>query len=87
MSEQIAVQTKIRSEFQILQSKNPAFSMRAFAKKLHVSPSALCEIMGGKRNISKKMALRILDRMQLQPDEVEMLLSQFDAAKKETVEA
>lgn len=82
MQEQIAIQTKIRSEFEILQRKNPAYSMRAFAKKLQLSPSALSEIISGKRKISKKMALRILDRMQAEPTEVEKIISQFSATKK-----
>ena len=86
MNEQIAIQTKIRSEFEILQRKNPAFSMRAFAKKLQLSPSALSEIIGGKRKISKKMALRILDRMQVEPTEIESLVSQFGPPKKGVVE-
>lgn len=78
MNEQIAIQTKIRSEFEALQLKNPAFSMRAFAKRLQLSPSALSEILGGKRKISKKMAERILERMCLDPKELETILATFE---------
>lgn len=78
MNEQIAIQTKIRSEFEGLQRRNPAFSMRAFAKKLQLSPSALSEIIGGKRKVSKKMAERILTRMCLDPKEQEAILSTFE---------
>ena len=78
MTEQLAIQDKIRSHFATLQRKNPAFSLRAFALKLDISPSALSEIMSGKRKVSKKMAVKILDRMYLDPKEVEAIKLLFD---------
>ncbi|MFZ3230908.1 MAG: TIGR02147 family protein [Pseudobdellovibrio sp.] len=78
MNEQIVIQTKIRSEFEILQQRNPAFSLRAFAKKLQLSPSALSEIISGKRKISKKMAQRLVERMCLNPIESESILGFFN---------
>lgn len=79
MTEQLAIQDKIRSQFARLQSKNPAFSLRAFALKLDISPSAFSEIMSGKRKISKKMAVKILERMHLDADEAEAIIILFDA--------
>jgi uncharacterized protein (TIGR02147 family) len=78
MNEQLAIQAKIRSHFAQLQRKNPAFSLRAFALKLDISPSALSEIMAGKRKISKKMAVKLLDRMYLDPKESEEIKQLFD---------
>ena len=78
MTEQLAIQDKIRSHFAQLQRKNPAFSLRAFAMKLDISPSALSEIMSGKRKVSKKMAVKLLDRMYLDPKEVEAIKQLFD---------
>lgn len=78
MNEQLAIQAKIRSHFAQLQRKNPAFSLRAFALKLDISPSALSEIMAGKRKISKKMAIKLLDRMYLDPQEAEEIKQLFD---------
>jgi uncharacterized protein (TIGR02147 family) len=87
MTEQLAIQAKIRSHFAQLQRKNPAFSLRAFALKLDISPSALSEIMAGKRKISKKMALKLLDRMYLDPKEAEEIKILFDGkASPETIE-
>lgn len=78
MTEQLAIQDKIRSHFANLQRKNPAFSLRAFALKLDISPSALSEIMAGKRKVSKKMAVKLLDRMYLDPKEAEAIKLLFD---------
>lgn len=36
--------------------KDPKYSLRTFAKQLHVSPSNLSEILNGKKNLSDKMA-------------------------------
>lgn len=88
MNEQLAIQAKIRSHFAQLQRKNPAFSLRAFALKLDISPSALSEIMAGKRNISKKMAEKLLDRMYLDPQESGEIKKLFDnKANAQTEEA
>lgn len=77
MSEQIVIQIKIRSHLEALQRKNPAFSLRALARKLHLSPSALSEIINGKRKISKKMAERLIERMCLDPLEAAEIRQQF----------
>ena len=78
MNEQLAIQAKIRSHFAQLQRKNPAFSLRAFALKLDISPSALSEIMAGKRKISQKMAVKLLDRMYLDPQESDEIKKLFE---------
>lgn len=39
--------------------KNPLYSMRAFAKQIGVSPSHLCRVLQGKKNLSSDSALKI----------------------------
>ena len=60
-----------------IQSKNPAFSLRAFAKKLSLSPSAVSEILKGKRKVSLKLAKKILMQLNLTTNERKRLLSVF----------
>lgn len=81
VKEQIEMQNLIRNNLDQIKIKNPGFSLRAYAKKLELPPSALSEILNGKRKISHKMAARILDRMNLSPDVTTPVLSLF---KKET---
>ncbi len=78
MKEQIEMQNLIRANLDQIKIKNPGFSLRAYAKKLELSPSALSEILNGKRKISIKLAARILDRMNLSPDVTNPVLGLFE---------
>lgn len=75
---QTEIQNKIRMNLDRLKVKNPSYSLRAYAKKLNLSPSALSEILNGKRKVSKKMASRIFERMNLAPTEMNSVLELFD---------
>ncbi len=83
MKEQIEIQNLIRSNLDQIKIKNPGFSLRAYAKKLELSPSALSEILNGKRKISGKMAAKIIDRMNLSPDVSSPVLSLFENKMKD----
>lgn len=48
--------------------KNPSYSLRAFARSLSVEPSALSQIINGKRPISGKMKLRLGSALGLSSD-------------------
>lgn len=60
-----------------LQSKNPAFSLRAFAKRLGVSPSTISMVLSGNRTVSVRLARRLCDRLLLDPTERNSILKQF----------
>lgn len=81
MTEQLAIQIKLRNQLIDFQKKNPAFSLRSFAKKLQVSPSSLSEILNGKRNVSKKLAVRILTRLGSDPKDQNKIIQLFDYGK------
>jgi uncharacterized protein (TIGR02147 family) len=66
---QVAVQNMLREALLERQRKNPAFSLRAFAHKLKMSPSAVSEVLAGKRRISEKLAERIMMGLMLTPEE------------------
>lgn len=83
MKEQIEMQNLIRSNLNQIKIKNPGFSLRAYAKKLELSPSALSEILNGKRKISGKMAARIIDRMNLSPEVSSPVLNLFEKNMKD----
>ncbi len=74
---QLALQKKLNETFTETQGKNPLFSLRAFARRLELSPSALSEILKGKRRVSKKMALRVVENLGLPRSESERLLGLF----------
>lgn len=53
----------IQNHFELHQQRNSRFSMRAFATKLHVSPSTLSEILRQKRKITKTTATSIIQHL------------------------
>lgn len=81
MTEQLALQNKLRDSLLEAQKKNSGYSLRAFAKRLQLSPSGLSEILSGKRKVSKDMAEKILRNMGSNPREQHKILSLFDGGK------
>lgn len=74
---QITIQNFLRDRFFDLQIKNPQYSLRAFSQKVGLSPSAVSELIRGRRRISQKIAERIAERLLLDPHETELLLKDF----------
>ena len=64
----------LRSELQARITKNPQYSLRAFAANLCVDPSALCKILAGKQPLSASYCIRILRRLDLTPDKKKLFL-------------
>src|SRR5690348_4546236 len=65
----------LRQKLEEAKIRNSSWSQRAFAKKLGLSSGALSEIMTGKRPLSMKARKKIIDRLQLSPDERRRLLA------------
>lgn len=73
-------------------ARNPAFSLRAMARQLHVSPSLLCEVYQGKKNLSMDRANNVARMLSLKNDEmdyfcalVELEHSTSEEAKKNVI--
>jgi uncharacterized protein (TIGR02147 family) len=77
MNEQLAFQDLLNTRLTELRVKNPAYSMRAFAKKSGLTSSALSEILRGKRRVSRELAGRVAHRLCLAPDQKAKLLGLF----------
>jgi uncharacterized protein (TIGR02147 family) len=69
---------KLRTELMVSQQRNPAYSLRAFSKKLDLSPSVLCEVLNGKRPTTKKMAIKVMDKLSVDPIEKVEILKKYD---------
>ncbi len=70
-------------------SKNPAYSLRAFAKTLGIQPSQLSEIYSGKKNLSLQAALKTAKKLGLNQKETDYLctLVQYEATKSEELKS
>ncbi|MFN8791598.1 MAG: TIGR02147 family protein [Bdellovibrionales bacterium] len=72
---QAQIQSLLMRELTHYQLRNPAYSLRAFSKKLGISHSALSEILRGRRKVSAKMVSRFAERLSLPPQEVARILT------------
>jgi uncharacterized protein (TIGR02147 family) len=79
MKEQLSLLKVMRSRYLELQTKNPSYSIRAFAKKLGIGASTMSMIMNGQRKASRKLAAQIADRLMLDPMERASVLEKFKA--------
>lgn len=66
-------------EFIGIQSRNPGFSMRAYAKKIGIPQSAVSEIVGKRRKVTAKMATKILRGLDFAPAQISEVVSKFDS--------
>lgn len=55
----------LKKEFRERQRKNPKYSLRAFAKNLHISPSHLSQLLSGKRAVKAPVAIRLAKALDL----------------------
>lgn len=69
---QLQFQKKLSEELARIQMRNSSFSLRAFSKRLGLSPSVVSEFLNGKRNLSKNMMEKIMDRLEIAPTEREV---------------
>ena len=75
--------TRIRSELVTRISRNPKYSLRAFAKSLGLEPSVLSQILSGKRFPSERLAEGLFSRLNLAPREQDEFLRSLGLAKIE----
>lgn len=64
--------------FNEYKAKNPSFSLRAFARRLDIPPSALSYLLKGKRRLTARMADKLAAQLHLSPSEKKELLGQVD---------
>jgi uncharacterized protein (TIGR02147 family) len=69
---------KLRALLNVTQQRNPAYSLRAFSKKMNLAPSVLCEVLNGKRRTTKKMALKVIDKISIDPIEKSEILNAYE---------
>lgn len=78
IEQHLALQTIVGQAFAQLQAKNPSYSLRSFAAKLGMSPSATSEILRGKRKVSVGLAEKILVRLGVDPKERQKTLRLYE---------
>lgn len=64
-------------------NQNSSYSLRAFARSLDIEPSALSQILRGKRKLSSKMTSRLAHVLDLSPIRVKNFIEFKDSSKNE----
>jgi uncharacterized protein (TIGR02147 family) len=77
MNEQIKIQQLLQRKLTEYQAGNRSYSVRALARKLGMGPGPTAEILQGKRRVSRQIAEKIVDRLQLDPSERTELLRDY----------
>lgn len=81
---QVGPEYWIKREYMRRKSRNPAYSLRAFSLDVGVSPSRLSQALNGQRQISRKMALKIVDHIELSQPEYFAYIKALSIRSKST---
>lgn len=65
----------LKRHLEKIQEKNRAFSLRAMAQKIEMSPGGLTQIVNGKKRISLKRAYEVSDKLKLNKKDRELFLA------------
>jgi uncharacterized protein (TIGR02147 family) len=84
MQAQALLQDLLLQKLTDTQSKNPSFSLRAFAQRIGLSPGALSAVLNGKRKLSSKKIVEISKRLDLDPVESSKLFSALSSQHLES---
>lgn len=68
-------------QFQERKNKNPAYSMRAFARDLRISAAALSQFLSRKRDLSKTNKANVISRLHFSPLERQVFLENKTASQ------
>lgn len=71
--------TYLQEELVLRCNRNPAYSLRSFAKAIGVSPSFLSKILNGQRRITDEVFQKITTNLNLEPSVFETFRSDEDA--------
>jgi len=77
---------RINEELKIKKGRNPAFSLRAFASQIGVSPAHLSQILNYKRPLTLKTAKKLTSALNLSPLETDHFLSDLYTSQDQELE-
>ncbi len=78
MDHQINLQSALLRRYDEIKARNGRFSVRAFARQLGLQASATNEIMKGQRKVSRALAERLAERLKLNTEDRQNILSDYE---------
>ena len=73
----------LTDDFARRKTKNPIFSMRAYARLLGIDPGTLSRVLSGQQRLSLQSGVQIVKRLDLTQDEQNQLLESLVEERKE----
>lgn len=70
----------LKSELELRRARNPAYSLRSFGRDLGLAPSALSDLLQGKKGISSERASTLAEKIGLSEDERELFILSAQAS-------
>lgn len=77
MAAQSEVLNALNKDLVRIRSRNPSFSIRSYARRLKVPHSTLSGIMSGKLPVTRRYAERLLNQLQLPPNQAQAIVSKL----------
>ncbi len=87
MNHQIALQRILYKKLDEARARNASYSLRAFSRKIGLSPATLSLVLSGQRGLSEKLAQKVADKLLLDPKERADLLRKFPTKKANAKDA
>lgn len=81
---EITVKNLLLQELTKRQTRNSAYSIRAFARDLGVGVTSLSDVLAGKRSLSKTNVEKVLERLSVSPIEKEQVWSHYKESVSRT---
>ena len=82
MKHQLTIQKLLQTRMTDAKAKNPSFSLRALSRKAGLSPAMTSRVLSGQRQVSIRLAKKIVVALMLDPQEQSEILSLFPDPKK-----
>jgi len=75
-------QTILKQKFFERLQKNAQYSLRSYARSLNIDPSSLSKLLSGKRAISQKQMVKLIQYLELSPEEI----AHFQAPQEQEID-
>ncbi|UYL08570.1 DUF4423 domain-containing protein [Bdellovibrio sp. SKB1291214] len=74
---EITIKKLLMQELAKRQTRNPSYSLRAFARDLDIGSTTLSDVLGDRRSLSKTNLEKVMERLLVSPLEKELLWSEY----------
>ena len=71
----------LKAQLLLRQARNPRYSLRAFARRLGISPAYVSRVISGKCTLSVQAAHRVIQNMPVPSDEAQLILAESVALR------